>query len=164
MSDSNYAAFAASLDRLADVLDFERDGLGQRILDEQAQRIADRMASGQGTKGKLKANRGEYGERKRAKGLGVGVGLKSSDDPLLSIENIRGDQVVTHDSASMKPGKSDLAYRKAQWLANGSDGTEGERSGAENQPERPWYGMTKDDAKDIRDECGKAVATHLRGH
>lgn len=157
MSDSNIDAFSASLDRLSNPLDFTRDGLGKRIAESQAKRVAERAANNQGTTGTFAENRGDYGKRKQARGIPVGVGIKSGGAPMLNPANLAGQPAIERDSVTME------ASEKAQWFHNGSEGTEGEKSGAKNQPARPFYGLTDSDAEAIQLECGKAVANVIRG-
>lgn len=147
MADWNQSAFEASLDRMADPLNFARNGLGKRLLDSQAKRIAERAADQRGTKGKWAKNKGEYGRRKAAKGLPVGVGLRPSDSPMLLMSNLQGDQDVTPDEATMTYGKTEGAREVAGFF----------------EAARPFYGLQKSDEKAIRDQCAADVSRNLKG-
>lgn len=144
---SNIDAFSASLDRLANPLDMTRDELGRRLLDAQAKRMMDRAANEEGDEGRWKENRGKYGEEKRRKGLKVGVGLRPSDSPMLSVENVRGERDITPEKAEMRHGATDEARQVGEYFS----------------AERPWYGRTAEDDAAIQAECAEAVARHLKG-
>lgn len=145
MSDSNIDSFSASLDRLRDPLDFERDGLGKRIVESQVRRILDRAANQQGDQGRWDDNRGKYGEAKARKGLPVGVGLRPSDSPMLSAENVRGEPTITADEIEMRHGATDEARKVGELFSI----------------DRPFYGLTAQDSAEIRDECAASVARKL---
>jgi hypothetical protein len=166
---SNLPEFAAALHHIADTAaDMTRSvpggSVGNVLLDRQALRIQERAANGQGTKGAWAANKGEYGREKAKAGLPVGVGLKPSDSPMLSLEQIRGEQQVSGDTASMAAGTSPENQLKAQYFENGSTGSDGSKSGAKGQRARPWFGLTDSDADAITEDFADlAIESLLNG-
>lgn len=169
---SNADEVAANLERLADCLDMTR-GVGRDLLAYQATRIADRARDEAGPDGDWPANRGNYGERKRAKGLPVGVGLKQDGSArMLSLQEIAGEQEITPSSASMSFGTSTGTGDKGDWFTNGSATGRDESgrftsssaaSGATNQPPRPFYVITDEDEEGLIEIAGDAVADFLIG-
>ena len=115
----------------------------------------------------LAPNRGKYGERKRAKGLIVGVGLRSkkaAQFPQMLLETeLAGEVAVTPDTAIMKYGRTPASRRKAGWFTAGATASGGmEPSGAEGQPARPFYGLSAGTRAAISDECRDFVRELIR--
>lgn len=144
MSDtSNIDALAANLLKTADCLDLTLRS-GKDLLAHIADNIASRAGAEHGPNGDWAENRGRYGEKKQNLDLSVGKGLKDSAERMLSLPQIKGKQVITHDEASMAFGTDDVAAKLGQWFTAGSTATEdAETSGAKNQPARPFYVMTE---------------------
>jgi hypothetical protein len=165
---SNLPEVLARLSRFEDAFALDQNGSGEDMLELFAQSIAYRFGSEEGDEGRWDENRGKYGERKRAFGIPVGVGMKKGGRPsgaMRAYDNIRGVQTIEADEATMRFGVDDFSRRKGMWFQNGSeegeDGTE--RSGARNQPRRDFYGITEDDADQALRLYGERVAEFLAG-
>jgi len=145
-----------------------QQSLGRDCLAHAVQGILDDTLAGQkspdGTP--LAANRGVYGERKAKAGLPVGIGLrgkKKAGDRMLSEVEVRGEQDITPDTASMKYGRSDAARKKGQWFTAGGTATAGcEPSGTKGQPPRPFYGLSTGTVANIMAECRDFVRNLIR--
>ena len=74
--------------------------------------IRGRAKDEQGPAGTWDANRGKYGEKKRDVGLPVGVGLKPGRSArMLSLQQLKGEQVVTPTEATVTFGTDDFAKK-----------------------------------------------------
>jgi hypothetical protein len=161
---SNLEEIAAKMTAVVDSFNFTAVGrgnkrLGDEALDVVANGIAARTLQRQQEPGgaHMEDNQGDYGKRKQKKGIPVGVGFypvteqgqtKEIGGQMLSDIELSGERVIEEQTATMTYGKDGYAKRKAQWFTNGSTGTDGEKSGAKNQPPRPFYelddGITTD--------------------
>ena len=132
--------------------------LGKAALDLVSQRIQIRCKAEKGPGGWAWAPNKDWkqahavGAVKDDTGTVVGtkpIGVLGDHDNMLSPENIDGEREVLEQTASMEYGAAGDEYsrRKAQWFTNGSKtGPQGgERSGAKNQPPRPFYKLAQDD-------------------
>lgn len=167
MSDSNIQDLEAFFARFDEAIDFTRPGtegsLGKDLLKSQGLRILDRAQAEQGSEGEWAENRGEYKKRKDKKGLPVGRGLGEDDENrMLSQLNVMGEQEVTATEATMRFGQGDKARNKGDWFTNGSEGEDGKRSGAKNQPPRPFYQITSEDEDAIIEQSAEAVGEWLQ--
>lgn len=165
--DSNIDEIEALFDRFDEAIDFTRPGeegsLGKDLLKSQGLRILDRAQAEQGSEGEWEANRGEYKKRKDKKSLPVGRGLGEDDeDRMLSQLNVMGEQDVTATEATMKFGQTEKARSKGDWFSNGSEGEDGKRSGAKNQPRRDFYAITSEDEDAIIEQSAEAVGEWLQ--
>ena len=159
---------------LVDCLDFTGKGIdgsiGEDALDAVALGISERSRAEQDPGGEnWAANRGEYKARKDRKGLPVGRGLKTPDgssDVMLSIVNLKGRRSISATEAVMEFGAagSTAAQKKGQWYTHGSTGSDGERSGAKNQPPRGFYAMTDADVDKVADIAGEGLGIFLKEH
>lgn len=166
----NLPELAAALDELAASLDFTRPGrdgsLGRTLIGIIHEGIADRNREAVDPDGAPWAgNRGGYGKRKASAGLPVGVGIYPGGKPggeMLSLVEIQGETKVEPDSVESGYGTSDGARDKGDWFTHGSAGPDGLRSGAENQPGRPFYGIGEEDAEAVMEEAGRFLDDLLR--
>jgi hypothetical protein len=174
---SNLPQVAALLDNLAATVDFTRPGaegsLGDDVLDIIATGISDRSRMEEDPAGgEWAANRGKYGQRKRGRGLPVGVGFVrggpgggggGGSGVMLSLPELKGTRVIEPQRASMSYGTSDDARRLGEWFTNGAtpgpDG--GEASGAPGQPPRPFYEYTTDDEAEVTRRVEEFVRREL---
>lgn len=159
----------ADLEQLADACDLTQHGLGVDLLDTIAVGIMERSI------GEQKApsgapwapNKEPYASspKKRGKPIGVLTG------EMLSQEQLRGEQTIEPERASMRYGVSPEAQQKLDWFTKGKParysrdvrgrfikGTRVEGT----QPRRPVYGLDDEiraalDAK-IREHIDKVVA------
>jgi hypothetical protein len=163
-TEDNIPEFAALLDDLANSLDLTRDGLGADMLGAIAEGITDRTLSDQKTADgqQFEPNRGTYGKRKREKGLPVGVGLEKGGE-MVSLVQVKGTPTIEPDSASMVYGISDAAKEKALWFETGSEGPDGQRSGASNQPAREFYAMDDAIIDAVVQRAEEAIVRFLEG-
>jgi hypothetical protein len=153
---------------LADIFDLTRPGatgsLAEDLLDAFALGVIDRTLGGMAADGSaLAPNRGEYGARKDAAGLPVGIGLGGGGDRMLSLLQVRGERTITPDLAEVRYGVSTPARDKASYFTYGSSGSgvRGEYSGATGQPERPFWGFDAEIEAAIEDLCEKHLADTL---
>lgn len=166
--DSNLGEIMSAIDAIVNGFNFTsttgRSGkrLADKALDTIAERIAERTTARQmdSNQSPLAPNRGEYGEKKRTKGIPIGTGYYPAGNggqngirggQMLSDLELSGERVIEEKSATMTYGLDGFAKRKAQWFTNGSTGNAGERSGAKNQPPRPFYDLD-DGSKRMLDE------------
>lgn len=154
--ESNLPSFSEAIDRIVDCIDFTRPGIegsiGEDALDLQAYRILDRAQLEQGSEGQWDENKGTYKQSKDKRSLLVGVGLAaSSNDRMLAALNVKGEQSIASDEATMSFGATPSAKSKGDWFTNGSEGELGKRSGAKNQPPRPFYEFTQEDIEAATD-------------
>jgi hypothetical protein len=171
-ASSNADRVSARLRKLADSLRFSGGtvgdtGLGRDMSKAIGVGIADRSLQGVAPDGNAwPENQGDYGERKRARGLPVGVGLKgkrkrSTSRPMLSLVELQGVIEITDEGRTLivKYGTGEDVRRKGQWFSGGSTGADGcEASGAKGQPPRKFYGL--DD--EIRATLRGLAREHLR--
>lgn len=170
---SNAAAVKARIEALVASINFTSPGragsLGKDLLTDAAVGIRDHaigeQAAPDGTP--WEANRGKYGERKEAAGLPVGVGLRSKaandDRRMLSLEQVKGRQEITPDSATMTYGTDDRAMRVAGWFTVGGSGSGGiEPSGTADQPGRPFYALNPTLKAELVESCREAVRDIIR--
>lgn len=170
MSDtSNIESIEHLLDKLDESIDFTRAGeeqsLGRDLIRNQATRINDRAAMEQGSRGKFKANQGKYGTMKQKLGIIVGRGLRTEDgsaDVMMSLLNAQGDQTIGATEVTMEFGVTEDAKNKGHWFTNGSRGDKPFRSGAENQPPRPFYEIKEADADAMFEEVVDNVTKWLQ--
>lgn len=157
---SNVDEIAEWLRSLGDCLDFTRPGIegsvGKDMLIGQAYRIDERCSREEGPTEAWAENQGKYAKKKDTLHLPVGIGIAPpSEERMLSILNLKGEQIITAKEATMIYGAAGSASgpddpsprNKAAWFTNGSEGADGERSGAKNQPDRPFYEYTEDDVE-----------------
>jgi len=146
----NDEAIGRLLRELYDTFDLTRPGrngsFAEDLLDEFSTSVYARtVGEGQTPTGSaLEANRGEYGKRKEARGLPVGIGLEaSSTDRMLSLVQLRGERSIEPELATAVYGVSEPARNKASWFSFGATGSgvQGEFSGAKGQPARPFWGF-----------------------
>lgn len=166
---SNIDEIERMFDSFDQSIDFTRPGregsLGEDLLDDQALRISDRARQEEGPGGPWDANQGEYGERKRKRGLPVGRGMKTADgspDVMLSLVNLKGERSITPSEATMTFGVSQAAKDKGNYFTHGSEGPDGLRSGAVGQPAREFFVLTPEDESEILDRAGDAVGEWLK--
>jgi len=149
-AESNADFLDLLMGQLSDTFDLTRQGtteesLGKDLLAMTATGIVSRTLGDQmdPDNGPLAPNQGKYAAKKATRGLPIGVGLDpQSNDRMLSFPQMLGEQSITPDAATMRYGITDAARKKAEWFTAGSnDGLGIERSGAENQAERPFYAL-----------------------
>lgn len=149
-ADSNAAFLDLLIQELASTFDLTRQGtteesLGKDLLAMTANGIVSRTLGDQmdPENSPLAPNQGKYAEKKAVRSLPIGIGLDpQSNDRMLSFPQVLGEQNITPDAATMQYGITDAARKKAEWFTAGSnDGLGIERSGAENQAERPFYAL-----------------------
>jgi hypothetical protein len=164
-ASSNAGKFRAKFAALANAFDltlpgasgsaFGKDLLANTAVDIRDQVVGDGV-SPDGTP--LAENRGKYAERKEARGLPVGIGLRSSRSGdagrMLSHQELMGEQSIGPDEATMRFGTNDRTRKVGEWFTGGSEGAHGcEPSGAAGQPPRRFYGMTQETQERRREEC-----------
>jgi len=161
---TNVADLGRTLADLPNALDLNAGRLGDRLANALAPRIKERFDAQQGPKSRFAKNRGRYGKRKRARGIPIGVGLHNGGE-MGRLSNFLGRRTVGKDEASVEFGVTNFARRKGMWFENGSqegeDGTE--RSGASNQPPRPFFDMSEADIEKLADVCAERIVEHLQG-
>lgn len=159
--EDNLDQVAQMLDELATLIDFTEPGangsLGETLIDTVVGAIADRNAQEVDPDGvSWDVNQGKYGQAKQERGLPIGVGLREGGE-MVSLQQLRGEVQITADEAIVRYGTDTEARRKAQWFTNGSDGTDGEPSGASNQPPRPFFAMSDEDVDAVVDQTEQFV-------
>lgn len=152
----NLPQIEALLDSLTEALDLTKDGLGEDLLGVVAERIADRNAAQQDPSGGDWAeNKGKYGERKRSRGLPVGVDLRAEHrGRMVSLVELQGEKTIAPDSATMTFGTSEESREIAGYFTKGRPGT---------QDPRPFYEMTEEDQAAVMDGASEHLARSIRG-
>lgn len=173
------------IDDLVDSIDFTRKGaeaaLGEALLDIVVDGVSNRSAEAVDPDGTpWPENRGAYGAAKSTRGIPVGVGyyglMTAARDPrttaptdelggeMLSLQQLQGRRTIQPETAVMVYGTDDEVSRKGQWFTNGSDESDvGERSGADNQPPRPFYAIAQDDLDLVSETLDEFVGDILGG-
>lgn len=164
----NLAEVTEAIERIADCLDFTRSGaettIGKDLLVRAAREISERASVEKGPDGAWKENRGKYGKAKRAKSLPVGKGLKDApNERMLSLPHIKGEHDIQPLSATMTFGTDERSKNLGKYFTNGSTGAAGDRSGAKNQPPRPFYEMTPEDEDAIFDLATIEIMKYIEG-
>ena len=150
---------------LQNPVDFTRASLGKRLLDFAAGQIKQR-ADGESGPEKWHANRGKYGQKKQAKGIPVGRGLREPKgrERMLDMAEIVGEREITPESAIMSAGTDDAMNKLAQWFtAGGKSEPNCEPSGTKDQPPRHWYELTEEDVETVEDAIMAGVGDFLAG-
>lgn len=169
-ADSNSESINRLLERLCSTFDLTQPGtveesFGRDLLSTTAVLIVSRTLGDQMDPdlNALSPNQGKYAEKKDKRGLPIGVGLDAqSNDRMLSLPQVQGEQTITPDQATMKYGVTDAARRKAQWFTAGSnDGLGIEASGAANQPERPFYALDEVSEGELVVMCDELIERTL---
>ncbi len=113
----------------------------------------------------LAANQGDYLKRKEKAGKPVGIGLAAdSPERMLSLPQVVGEVEVEPDRVRMTYGKTEAAKRKAQWFTAGSNASLGmEPSGAQGQPERPFYALDEFIEGELVHQLSEHVERYLEG-
>lgn len=144
------------LNNLSAGFDFTRDGLGKDLLGVVAERIADRNAAEQDPAGAdWAANKGKYGEKKRAQGLPVGVDLRPENrGRMVSLVEVMGEQDVRPTEATMTYGTSEESRKVAEHFTDGRPGV---------QEPRPFYAMTPDDEAAVIERAEEHLARFVEG-
>ena len=163
---SNLNEIAAYLRSLPGLLGLNRDGLGDELADIAGDRIHARFVQQAGSTGPFEANRGTYGERKRERGIPVGIGLHGDriGGGTSRRENFTGRVETDSDRVSVFFGASDATRRRGMWFTSGTDGwgdQDIEKSGASNQPPRPFFELSEEDADAIADRLYDRLAQRL---
>lgn len=146
-------------------LAFDEDLRGKELLDRLARRIQSRFFAEEGSRGPFAENRGDYGARKRERGIKIGVGLYGEQigGEMSQLEQFMGDQQISGDDIVWGFGL-DRNADKGPWFHNGSiagdDGTS--PSGARNQPPRPFFELIGEDIDDAMDFLEARLAAALR--
>jgi hypothetical protein len=93
------------------------------------------------------ANKAWARTNKLKRGKPIGVLSSPGSNSMLAALQIDGTQVITTHTATMVYGVNAAARSKAEWFTNGSmAGVAGsQRSGAKNQPPRPFYELDSTD-------------------
>jgi hypothetical protein len=148
---SNIDEIAAYLRSLPLVLDLRRDGLAEEVFDLWGDRIHTRFEQEAGVEGKFEENRGDYGERKRERGVPIGIGLYGEEigGEMSQRDNFVGRTSIHADEATMFFGATLKNRRKGMWFHSGSNGYDDqqdvEHSGAIGQPSRPFFLLLDED-------------------
>jgi hypothetical protein len=127
--------------------DLVAEGIRHRTLEQQ------RKPEG----GPLPANRGEYGEKKQARGIPIGVGFYPPDQEggeMLDKENLRGIVGISEDRVRMIYGTNEAVREKAEWFTDGNP--------ANNQPPRPFYDLNPQIEADLGAMAEHAVDQGIR--
>ena len=163
-ASSNVDRVEAWLNQLSDTFDFTLDGesksLGEDLLDLAALGILDRSVGQeqQADGSSFAPNRGKYGDKKRSLGIQVGIGFGDpNSDKMMSLLNVAGKRELQPEEATATFGATDFAADKGKWFTNGSSGADGDRSGAKNQPPRPFYELDEYVAQDALDYMTRRV-------
>ena len=161
----NLDEFEAHLEALVESFDFEAPGvdgsLADDIVDAVAEGIAERAIDQQsGAEGGWADNADSYVKRKKKAGKPVSV----LSGEMISLVELRGGVETTPTTLTMTYGTAAFTRRRLEWFSNGSDGKDGEPSGAKNQPARPGLYRT-DPAIDaeVESRIGAALERHIKG-
>ena len=150
-----------ALDR---VLDFTREGLGDHAADVAADAIHSRFLAESGADAKFADNRGKYGQRKRERGIPVGIGLHGErvGGEMSARVHFAGVREIEADEVILAFGADDANRRKGMWFEAGSTPSEDiEPSGAKGQPPRPFFSLADPDEDAIVDLVGDAIDRFL---
>jgi hypothetical protein len=156
-------AFLAYIGSIPRAGEFDRDGLGDGMLNLQADSMYSRFIVEEGHDGRFEENRGTYGEQKREDGVEIGIGLHFGGD-MSQHENFGSVRDVRPTLMTMFFGADDYTRRKGMWFQSGTSGYDDqdvEPSGAQNQPPRPFYFMNNDDVNSLFDVFTKGVMDRL---
>jgi hypothetical protein len=165
---TNLADFLRAMADLPNAANLNRGELADRLFNELAPRIAARFAAQRGARSRFQKNRGRYGTAKRERGIPVGIGMgrrgKRGGD-MARLANFLGRRTVKEDEATLAFGITNLDRRKGMWFENGSSGGDGdtEKSGAVNQPERPYWEMNESDISRFLDVIADRFVEHFQG-
>ncbi len=162
-ASSNHAAIEAGLRALVEGVEFDMPGdggsLADDLVDVVVEGIAARAIDGQaGAKGRWDDNK-DWAEKRKDK-VGKPVGVLSGD--MLSATELRGEVTTARDELTMRYGTSEFIRRRLEWFSNGSDGKDGDPSGAKNQPARPGlYALDDKIRAGLRKAAEAAIKRHL---
>lgn len=143
--NSNAVAFFAGLRaKLAEASDLTQGGVGEEVADAMAigviQQTVSRQSSPDGSR--LAENRGEYGERKRAAGLPILVGLDNGGE-MTSFSQVRGRPEITANVVAIEPGSDERNRMLAHVHHFGRKDNSIEA--------RPWFGWNDDIVRIVED-------------
>lgn len=147
------SVIAPVLRGLAGSLNLRRRRLGDQIADVIAAGVRERTLAEQKEPdgNPLQANRGQYGKRKRRRGMKIGVGLYGDEEggEMLEFEQVRGQVAMSDDSLVMTAGLDAEVQQKVDWFITGNP--------ANNQPPRPYYELDDAILADVDDLCDEAI-------
>ena len=142
----------ALLDDLEQALDFTREGLGDQAADAAAEAIHTRFVAETGADDRFVDNRGKYGERKRERGMPVGIGLHGTrvGGEMSKYIHFAGVREIEPDEVILGFGADDANRRKGMWFEAGAfPSGDIEPSGAAGQPPRPFFHLADKDEEAI---------------
>lgn len=145
-------------------LDFTRDGLGDQMGDTAADAIHTRFVAESGADERFADNRGKYGERKRGRGIPIGIGLHGEHvgGEMSQYVHFQGVREIEPDQVLLGFGADDANRRKGMWFEAGASPSEDiEPSGAAGQPPRPFFHLDSRDEDAIMDLVDEAIGRFL---
>lgn len=152
------------LEEMEQALDFTRDGLGDQACDAAADAIQSRFQAETGADDPFADNRGKYGERKRERGIPIGIGLHGArvGGEMSRRIHFAGMREIEPDEVIIGFGADDKNRRKGMWFEAGSSPSgDIEPSGAKGQPPRPFFHLADKDEDAIVDLVSESIDRFL---